>query len=217
MYSNTLNPWQIGELSDRLNRLGTVRLAAMMDFEKLRRAGNFIRDIRNNILPQIKEFQKSYDFAKTLKAKESAIKSFEQGYVRTEKAVVALTGKLKMNVAIESRIERSYDYIEQWRTGLKWLRIRHLEGFPSYGEFVERRLGPKFDYISKLRNRYTRLMSDMQQFHTYYITKRQAFAADNTERREKGNRAITISSGDYNFHFPCSLLPCEHAHPHFYS
>jgi len=136
MYSNTLNPRQIGELSDRLNRLGALRLAATMDIEKLRRAGPFIGDIRRDILACIVSFQARKMAAETKQANSDAMKYLENAYVPIEADIAILTNTLGLDVYIESRLERSYNYIEQWRNGLKWLRIRRLEGFPSYDEFA---------------------------------------------------------------------------------
>jgi len=179
MYSDTLNPWQIGELSERLNRLGTVRLAATMDFDKLRCAGNLIRDIRRGILQYIVKYQNSSS------AKIEAITALGNEYIYTEKCIAGITDEVDIGVGIEARIERSYDYIKQWRGGLNELRIRRLEGFFPYDEFIERRLGSTFNYIEKLRGRYKRLMANVVQFHSYYIAKLQAVIAENTESREK--------------------------------
>ena len=84
----------------------------------------------------------------------------------------------------KSRIERSNNYIFQWRNYVSGLRTQRLEGFPTYQEFVERRLGATFDYLNRLKARFENLMQDITQFHDYYIHKQQAFSSEKAAKKE---------------------------------
>ena len=98
MYTNTLNPWQIGDLSDRLNRLGTLRVAATIEIHKLWEAGNCIRDIRQSILEAIGSFQAANLDDKRI---EPALKKLAKAYLKTEQQFINLTNEVGLDVYIE--------------------------------------------------------------------------------------------------------------------
>ena len=188
LYSNTLNPWQIGNLSDRLNRLGTVRLAATMDIGKLRLASNAIRDIRANIFLSIRNFQKGLQSGISRKEIDDKLTALDIAYMRAETDTVALgMGKVKdieLDIGLESRIDRCKNYLTEWRSGLNALRIRRLEGFTPYDEFIERRLGVTFQFIDNIGTRYQHLIRNVEELHSYFISKSQLNIAELTKDKE---------------------------------
>ncbi len=67
---------------------------------------------------------------------------------------------LKLEPSLEDRVERSRYYVNQFNMTVKALRIDRVEGYQTYQEFVEHRLGPMFDYIDRLGRKMVRIQQD---------------------------------------------------------
>lgn len=135
-YFTTFNRWQIGRLIDRINHLGTVRIAAIQQSEKLREKGTELQSL------SVDEVLGS----STSAAEQQALLDkmiFAQGRI-------ADWAKQDFPGGIHYRIERSGYYVKQFRDGVPALRIKRVGGYQPYDVFVEHRLGAVFDFIRTL-------------------------------------------------------------------
>lgn len=119
--------WQLGRLADRLHELGTLRLAAVRDLQKLMQANEDLRVLRLDLLKERKLSEIQSD-------------------------LLALEGKITGGLAY--RVERSRYYVGRFQSVCQQLGLGRVEGFQQYDEFVERRLSDKFDLIDKVGVRY---------------------------------------------------------------
>jgi hypothetical protein len=161
VYCNTLNRWQIGRMIERICFLGCERLAAMVKFDELRDAGYQLQEVD----AKLSEARDEYD----RKVKDIDIKTQEAdklygGAIDQLKLRIRLIDQDLQHAAVEVdkdlayRIERSLNYIEQFRDGIRALRIERIEGYQPYDAFVERRLGPAFNLIAALDIQFKRIM-----------------------------------------------------------
>ena len=111
------DPWQLGRLLDTIHSMGTLRLAALRDVDKISRAARDLASIRS------------------LLRKGSGI----------EKVQHKMELLLKRDVSW--RIERSQRYWKQFQSRIKRLRIERIEGFQPYDSFVDRRIGDTITFI----------------------------------------------------------------------
>lgn len=76
----------------------------------------------------------------------------------------------KTNTGILYRIEQSRYYTEEFNKNVKALRLTRLEGYQRYDQFVERRLGPVFDFIDRLGRRYERATNTLSLLDQFYLS-----------------------------------------------
>jgi hypothetical protein len=187
VYTYTLNGWQIGRLVDRINSLGTVRLAALIQLEQLREAALKLSDCERNIKSafvsahQIKARSKTRKSAQNSNHADNEQTLSHEKQEEVEHEITTLQGHLKdveetigdingmFGGDVEYRIERSRYYVRQFLRGLGALRIRRLEGFQPYNVFVARRLGAAFDSIDLLGLRYQRVRGDIAALFQLYL------------------------------------------------
>ena len=127
--------WQLGRLIDRINQLGTLRLAAVRDLKQITMASDEIHKL------------------------EKAKAGGENTRIMAEKLTNAgslVTGGLMY------RIERSRYYVQEYKEQMRQLRVSRLEGFQPYTDFVQRRLFKTFDFIDRVGRRYTEVRSDIE-------------------------------------------------------
>ena len=155
-YSSSLDRRQIGRLVDRLNHLGDLRLAAIIDAESFRKISNSISEIEDGM-------QGASDLihAQNLSAAAEKLRDI---YNRMGKIGKSIDG------GFTNRVERSRYYVKQWRDGVGDLRIKRIEGFQPYDLFIERRLGATFEYVDRVGARFERVQKDIAQLEQYYLT-----------------------------------------------
>jgi hypothetical protein len=134
------NRWELGRLVERINNMGTLRLAAIHNIAELQDASDKMRTLYDNW--QANGHNSDFD-----------LKSFS---VDVE--------KLGSNIdpGLAYRIERSVYYVKSFVAIRKGLRERRLEGFQPYKNFVQRRLGGTFDFIERIGIRYRELRSEVE-------------------------------------------------------
>jgi hypothetical protein len=145
-----VSKWQLGRLIDRIHLLGTVRLASLKYLPELREASTSLSGLDG----YVKE------------ARNVQTGRIMTGYLRRAHQQLAdITTKFSEGTNTDSgmlyRIERSRYYVAQFNANLEALRIRRLEGYQRYDEFVRHRLGPVFDFINRLGIRYERAVSTL--------------------------------------------------------
>jgi hypothetical protein len=184
-YWSALSRWQIGRLVDRLNLLGVLRLAAIMDVENLRKVDTKIDDIELELAAVSKIFDSSEKGATDrLRGPRTQLDGIHKLFAEIDAPVgtpaTPSTPETRPLVdgGLEYRIERSRYYVKQWREGIKDLRILRIEGFQPYDSFVERRLGATFDYIHRLGLRYDRIKGETARLEQYYLAQASVISQD---------------------------------------
>lgn len=177
MITQPMTRWQLGRLVERLNTLGTLRLAALRDLEKLNEVSKGVREIGIRLdqyrRSEKKVFESEMNVNKldqwageisTFRAKFSGLGASEVASPpgeRVEKATVSDVRGIEGGVGY--RIERSRYYVRRFESLEKSLRISRVEGFQPYDEFVRRRYYGTWDRIDRLGERYRRLQQRIEE------------------------------------------------------
>lgn len=144
LFKNRPDAPQLGRLVERLNALETLRLASVLEIEKLRDVGAALRHLGAR-LDAITKDQDADDHL--------ALEEIMQG-------IAAQGGALRGGVS--HRIGRATVYSEAYLRRLAELREEWLETWQSYGEFVKRRLQESFDLVQEVREQRETLFARVQ-------------------------------------------------------
>jgi hypothetical protein len=154
-----ISKWQLGGLADRIHLLGTVRLASLKYLPELREA--------SALLVELSEY-----FKKARSDQTGTISAPDLQQVRHH--FVGITRRFNQethtDTGISYRIERSRYYVAQFNANIAPLRLRRLEGYQRYDEFIAYRLGPVFDFISRLGERYERAVNAMSLLEQSFLS-----------------------------------------------
>jgi hypothetical protein len=129
---------QIGRLVDRVDRLGIFRLLALRNLWKLRSVGDEIQR-EGIVLDLLAQSPTQYDDEWRNKLQEFGTKIQSLGP--------------DIDGGLGYRIYRSRYYAESFNKLVKHLRIKRIEGFQPYDEFVERQLSQHYDFVDRLGRR----------------------------------------------------------------
>lgn len=152
LYEDTLFPWQLGRLVYRIHRAGTARLAAIMHFGKLRDAHQILGEIETRLEQDIVRPFGTKDVVKLQR-------DLRELNNEVERRLADISG-LGLETSLETRVERSRYYVDQFKATVKALRVGRVEGYQTYDEFVRQRLMPMFDYIDRLGKKFARIQED---------------------------------------------------------
>jgi hypothetical protein len=184
------NRWELGRLVERINNMGTLRLAAIHNVAKLQDASDRLRGLYD--LWQTNSHASDFD------AKKLAIDIEKLGS--------------NIDAGLTYRIERSAYYVKSFDTILRGLREKRLEGFQPYRSFVQRRMGGTFDFIARIGIRYRELRSEveltLERQRTEKITRLHEAAVSLNLKTEKIQESIdvTIHNLDKSQHDTNNLL-----------
>jgi len=182
LYCNTLDGWQIGRLVGQLHHMGSQRLAAMKHFDRLVDSGYDLRDIAKDIekarvrfeqvddsdaTSSVRAYGKSFDDSDS---GEDCPQSFDDTIRQIDDRIARMQTDFDGNIAY--RMQRSLQYIRQFRASVPSLRIRRIEGFQPYDKFVERRLGSLFELIELLTAQFESLKRARADLFQYYLTQK---------------------------------------------
>lgn len=153
----TDDEWQIGRLVDRINMLGTLRLASTMEAAGLMKAGPAV----NELLKEIKRVSKliqdeiaKMKFGGMLDSKGSrtrGLRRIDADMAHIQKRLWEVNRLVSHDISY--RLERSSYYRRQFQKEATALRETRIEGYQKYQEFVARRLRGIFGYFDLLRQR----------------------------------------------------------------
>lgn len=153
------NRWQMGRLVDRLHSAGSFRVASLIDYAALNDAGFELIDLESQLNVAFEGVEQEQDREQT--ARPSALAKTQcKSRERDWRNLTAQYNKLMREMGeggLEHRAERSQFYVNAFRTETKALRLHRIEGFQIYDAFVERKLGPTWEYIASLSARSARV------------------------------------------------------------
>ena len=158
--------WQLGRLVDRVQTLGTLRLAALYDFQFLIEAGYNLRQIDSKLerlsgrlLPDMLD-NHTPEPTETIRAMTTELIRLSRQLTRTGASLKYQMPSIAGGLA--HRAERSRYYRLQFERIAKDLREQRIEGFPTYEEATTRRLGGIYELIDMIGGRYARLQSKVE-------------------------------------------------------
>jgi hypothetical protein len=156
--AHTDDEWQIGRLVDRINMLGTLRLAATMEVASLMKAGPKVNDLIKEInrvskliQTEITKMKFSVDAEEAQEARNAGIKRIDRKVNDIQKELWKINSMVSSDISY--RLERSSFYRQQFEREAAGLRERRIEGYQKYQDFVSRRLRMVFGYFDLLRQR----------------------------------------------------------------
>ncbi|WP_306049801.1 DUF3422 family protein [Oceaniradius stylonematis] len=133
-----INRWQIGRLVQRINTLGTARLLALRDLQRIRKSSLEIRRIGRRV-----------DEADN----EEALRNLSR---EIDEVGAELYGGLMY------RVYRSAFHASSFKNIVDDLRVLRIEGWQPYDEFVRRRLYSAYDFIGRVGDRLESLRNKIQ-------------------------------------------------------
>lgn len=140
MYAHEVCSWQMGRLIERLNTLGTLRLASLRHLKALNEIGDTLEAIGETL-------GKELDLTNG--------DALQQTFTDQFNAFNRLSPANGETVAF--RIDRSRFYVEAFDRLVKDLHDTRVPGFQSYPDFVRRRYGATWDRIDRIGHRHEKL------------------------------------------------------------
>lgn len=140
MYADQVCSWQMGRLIERLNTLGTYRLASLRYLEAMNEIGDTLEAIGETL-------------GKKLDLTDGD--ALQQTFTDQFNAFNRLSPANGETVAF--RIDRSRFYVEAFDRLVKDLHDTRVPGFQSYPDFVRRRYGATWDRIDRIGHRHEKL------------------------------------------------------------
>jgi uncharacterized membrane-anchored protein len=181
LHSVTQCERQIGRLIDRLCQAGTLRLAALIPLpvlkavpEKLWLVEERIKTTRDRIHLLIQE-------TKSLPPNNSKALALEKdillGLADIQKDMSSLSAGTSIfdsailgEESLEYRLERATYYKTNFYSLFKGMRIKRLEGYQPYDEFIMRRLQSAFGFIDNLEVRLKAIKADWRSTVQLYLS-----------------------------------------------
>jgi hypothetical protein len=154
---DTLNTWQLGRLVYRMHRAGTARVAAMMHFEQIKRADEILARVEHRLETSL---DSTTELAEPSEELENQARDALRVSNREIEKELRRIAALDLDGSLDYRIERSRYYVSQFDRITKSLRIKRVQGFQTYVEFVQQRLSPLFEYIDRIGQRHARVQGD---------------------------------------------------------
>jgi hypothetical protein len=159
--------WQVGRVIERINYLGTMRLASLLRLSRFTEVGRKLRDFRLGTNHHIGNtggadaYRAEYDrYSAAFQTRMPRLGSPprenapSEGGASDGEAIPAL--REGENEVIFG-LERTRYYICQFNAMVDDLRAWPIEGFQPYAEFVRRRLGANWAFIETLADRIERI------------------------------------------------------------
>jgi hypothetical protein len=146
--------WQVGRLIDRLQMLGTLRLAALYNLPHLIRADAQLRNLED----ATKDFM-----SPQLQRQSQELKDILPGWSKdfNEIEQQLKDGKAQIAGGLAYRVERSGYYRSQFEGHLDGFRIKRIEGFSPFDEAVNRRLAGDYELIRTVGEHHRRLQETL--------------------------------------------------------
>ena len=165
VHSSTQCPRQIGRVIERLNTLGTLRLAALMWIDKFKEAGFLFRTIERDI-----EDTRTTIFNNLRSTNEGKANSYINEKFDNIEIVLKNIASLFEQEALSYRVARANAYIRNYLQLLSSIDAKRIEGFQPYDTFVLRRLDDSFTFIVGLRERYNEIKESVSSLYQYYLS-----------------------------------------------
>lgn len=147
------SPWRLGRFVDKLNTVGTLRLAALRDLEKINEASNQIDRLSHQL----------------------ASSEGSDGHPAIPPDIDVEFAKIgsELESGLAYRIERSRYYVNSYKDTVSTLRPQRIEGYQFYVDFVRSRVFDAFDYVDRVGKKYESLKQEIE-FRTNLLRRKEA-------------------------------------------
>lgn len=136
------SPWRLGRFIDKLNTVGTLRLAALRDLPDINNASN-----------EIDRVSRLLAVGNERHGREPDLEEIEKEFSRIGQA---------MALGLSYRIVRSRYYVNSYKDTVESLRPEHLQGYQFYLNFIRSRVFDAFYYIDRVGARYDSLKGEIE-------------------------------------------------------
>tara|TARA_R110000868_G_scaffold218004_2_gene468160 strand:+ start:582 stop:2849 length:2268 start_codon:yes stop_codon:yes gene_type:complete len=231
--------WQIGRLIERMNRLGTLRLASLKRWNRLRDVDHNLQRLDSRVKParDLRQVEsgavelllsiKAYEevFSSATRPGEKPTDGDTRGDIKP--GATGHTTSHSWSGSDESLvmhwIARSIHYIREFELTVSDLRDSRIEGFQPYPEFVRRRIAGTWASVEGLAARIER----MQGHRRYFMTSQLIQSIAKAEKRNEGisretlnlqkmaELAAPVAVAYYGGHLLSDLGETDWVHHHF--
>lgn len=184
LHSATQCERQIGRMVDRLCQLGTLRLASTIAMPAFKTVSQSLRNVEgqiNNVRASIQSLitmsnKANYESEGASEIRQELEESITQKFGEIQKDMAKIStgddvdSKALGDESIEYRLSRSRYYRTQFASLIDDLRLKRLEGYQPYNEFVRRRLEGAFGFIDAVEHRLHEIKSDWRALDQLYLT-----------------------------------------------
>jgi len=201
------NRRQLGRLIERINNLGTLRLAALRDFSAFREISSDLRQFGeelDEISSDLIHISQKISQQRVDTADEMA--SYEQWMIEnrlTELATKINESSNKFQGGIHNRAARTRIIVNSFKQRVEYLRIDRIEFWQPYDEFVRRTLFETYDFVMSvdermqtLRNRLRQVLTGVQTTALVDLTTGIRDLNDDTNKLTEGILKVERSAGN---------------------
>jgi hypothetical protein len=199
LHSATQCPRQIGRTVDRVCQMGTLRLAAIISLPALKLVSRHLLDVETTIVSARAATHALVKDSKSWDNERGDYPPYRKGQ---EYRIVELLDQVQNDMAelsggkgrfgseylgdstLEYRLVRSRYYRESFFALLDGFRIRRLEGYQPYDEFVRRRLGSIFGFIGGVERRIEQIKLDWRALDQLYLSTSVTLLTDEIDKEE---------------------------------
>lgn len=206
IHSFTDDAWQLGRLVDRINTMGTLRLATTIDVDGLRAAAHTIEelsddieDATNQIAAEMRLSLDHQPIAQSEANQEADVEGAHSplseersadGWVSYIQERLNGINSKEVSGDIIYRLGRAQYYVERFNIESQALRIKRIEGFQPYDEYVTRRMSPLFEFIRLLKGLMDDIYGDQSRLLSHYSSLKIAQAAQRIRDHQAEIRKI---------------------------
>ncbi|WP_300532176.1 hypothetical protein [Maricaulis sp.] len=176
--------WQIGRLVDRINYLGTLRMASLLRTGRFTEVGHKLRQLKLKYDLSIDRESITPERLKELRREYGEVYFTDSPPLGT--AVGTRGGQSDGDEAVMLGLSRTKYYIRQFKNTLPDLRPLPIEGFQPYAEFVRRRTEGTWAFIDSLLDRIHRVEQRLTDLGAMLGSEQMIqLTADNTKQNKR--------------------------------
>ena len=149
--SHGWSKYLLGRILRRLNALGELRSAAVLDLSLLDRASERMRALRNEIDEQLHTRDPNRDSA-----------TLEHGHLHRVQGTLNEIADSEINGGLLARVGRSRAYAADFKQRMEDMGFGRIDGWEPYDVFMHRNLFKTLEYIDAIGSRFEGLAATMQ-------------------------------------------------------
>ncbi|WP_017668248.1 DUF3422 family protein [Sandarakinorhabdus sp. AAP62] len=176
MYADNVCSWQMGRLIERLNTLGTYRLASLRHLKALNEIGDTLEAIGETLGKEL-DLTDGDALQKTFTDQFNAFNRLSPANGET----------------VSFRVDRSRFYVDAFTRLVRDLHDKRVPGFQSYPDFVRRRYGATWDRIDRIGLRHEKLAKRLDYLSNLAQAVQLRLAADAQKNLAEEQTAQTLA------------------------
>ena len=217
LHSVTQSERQIGRAIDQLCQLNTLRLAAIVPLPSLKPVRQSLWDVEERIKQtrgQIHELIKSArsliqgddvpaDNKIVYDKEREVLQNLDD--IQTEMTGVSTGDSIEESkelgdATLEYRLIRSRYYKDMFFQIIRSIRLKRIEGYQKYDEFIIRRLGSAFGFIEGIEMHFAKIQAEWNAVDRLYLTTTVTILTGEIDRQQKDIKSIMQDIGKLATH-----------------